>query len=93
MKASLLLSGDFFEQNRYEIVSLVFRFVEQQKAEYPVKCILDIEDANDGGVVITFTDIHLLRGVGEAIKHAHKGEFNIQSSESTDGIHATWVRQ
>ena len=93
MKASLRLSGDFFEQNRYEIMSLVFRFVEQQKTEHPMKCILGIEDANNDGVLITFTDIHLLRGVGEAIKHAHKGEFTIQSSESTDVIHATWVRQ
>ena len=89
----LTLSGGFFENHRDEIMKLVHNKVEAQKAQHPVKRIMDIEDRDDGSVVITFTDIHLPGGVGEAIEHAYKGELDIQYTREAGIVRATWMRQ
>jgi hypothetical protein len=90
---SLNLSGDFFEQYRDEILSLVFHLVAYQKAEFPMKRIMDIEDTDGGGVEINFTDTHLPHSVGETIKHAYKGKLDIQAPDAADSVRASWVRQ
>ena len=89
----LTLSGGFFENHRDEIMKLVHNKVEAQKAQHPVKRIMDIEDRDDGGVVITFTDIHLPSGVGEAIEHAYEGELDIQYTKEAGFVRVTWTRQ
>lgn len=89
----LTLSGDFFKQHRNEIMHLVHHTVETQKAEHPLKRIMGIEEADNGGVVITFTDMHLPHGVGDAIQHAYKGEFEIGFPKGADVVRASWVRQ
>ncbi len=88
----LTLSGGFFEGHRDEIMNLVQNSVEAQKAEHPVKRIMDIEDRKDGGVVITFTDIRLPRGVGKAIEHAYEGDLDIHYTDEAGIVRVTWVR-
>ncbi len=88
----LTLSGDFFEEHRDEIMNLVRNNVEAQKAEHPVKRIMDIEDREEGGVVITFTDIRLPRGVGKAIEHAYEGDLDIHYTDEAGIVRVTWVR-
>jgi NMD protein affecting ribosome stability and mRNA decay len=88
----LTLGGDFFQAHRDEIMRLVDNKVEQQKAEHPMKRLMGREDQKDGGVVITFTDTHLPRGVGEGIKHAYGGELDIQYTEQSGIVRVYWKR-
>jgi NMD protein affecting ribosome stability and mRNA decay len=88
----LTLSGEFFEEHRDEIKHLVHNKVEEQKAQHPMKRLMDIEDQAGGGVVITFTDMHLPRGVGEAIQRAYAGELDIQYTKEADILRVSWQR-
>jgi len=88
----LTLSGDFFDQHRDEIMHLVHNKVEQQKAQHPMKRLMNIEDQDAGGVIITFTDMHLPRGVGEAIESAYNGELDIQYTKEADVVRVNWKR-
>ena len=88
----LTISGDFFAEHRSEILDLVHNKVERQKAEHPMKRLMAIEDKDDGSTVITFTDTHLPRGVGQAIESAYKGELDIQYTEEANIVRVYWQR-
>ena len=87
----LSLAGEFFGSHRGEIMNLVHNKVERQKAEHPLERIMDIVDEN-GTVVISFTDVHLPRGVGEEIAHAYEGELDIHYTEKSGLIRVYWRR-
>jgi len=53
---------------------------------------MGIDGTDNGGVVITFTDIHLPHSVGEAIRHAYKGDLEIIFPKGTDVVRANWMR-
>jgi len=88
----LSLSGDFFATHRSEILALVHNKVEGQNAQYPLKRLMAIEDQDDGSAVITFTDTHLPRGVGQAIESAYEGELEIQYTEESNIVRVYWQR-
>ena len=88
----LTLGGEFFIEHRDEIMHLVHNKVEAQRAQHPMNRLMDIEDQEDGGTVITFTDMHLPRGVGEAIEHAYKGNLDIQYTEEAAIVRVYWQR-
>lgn len=88
----LTLSGDFFAEHRSEILNLVRNKVDEQKAQHPMKRLMDITDGNDGETVVTFTDVHLPRGVGQAIASAYEGELEIKYTDEAGIVRATWHR-
>lgn len=88
----LQLRGDFFAGHREEILRLVNNKVETQKAQHPMKRIMAIEEQGDDGVMITFTDTHLPRGVGEAIERAYEGELDIHYTEEAGIVRVYWQR-
>lgn len=88
----LSLSGDFFARHRDEIMRLVQNKVEAQMRQHPMKRIMEIEEQDDGETVITFTDRHLPRGVGEAVRSAYEGELEIKYTEEAQIVRATWHR-
>ncbi len=88
----LTLSGEFFTQHRSEILDLLHNKVEGQKAQHPLKRLMAIEDQDDGSAVITFTDTHLPRGVGQAIESAYEGELEIQYTEESNIVRVYWQR-
>ncbi|WP_305907464.1 BCAM0308 family protein [Methylomarinum sp. Ch1-1] len=87
----LSLSGAFFQQHRDEIMRLVDNKVEEQKAQHPMKRLMAVEDQGEN-VVITFTDVHLPRGVGEAIERAYDGELDIHYTEEAGIVRVYWQR-
>ncbi|MGR9046160.1 MAG: BCAM0308 family protein [Gammaproteobacteria bacterium] len=87
----LTLSGDFFAAHRDEIMHLVHNKIEAQRAQHPMKRLMAIEDQEDG-VIISFTDVHLPRGVGEAIEHAYKGDLDIHYTEEAGIVRVYWQR-
>ena len=88
----LTLSGEFFEAHKQEILNLVHNKVEAQTRQHPMKRIMSIDEDDSAGTVIRFTDRHLPRGVGEAVRSAYEGDFEIKYTEEAQLVRASWSR-
>jgi NMD protein affecting ribosome stability and mRNA decay len=88
----LFLSGPFLAAHRDEILNLVHNKVESQTAQHPMKRLMDVAEQDDGELAITFTDVHLPRGVGQAIERAYEGELEIQYTEEAGIVRVYWRR-
>jgi hypothetical protein len=88
----LLLTGEFITQHRDEILGLARNEEARVKAEHPLARIITIEDQAEAptGVIITTTDPHLARRIGEALHHAHHGTFTCRYEENEDLLRANW---
>ena len=82
------LQGPFFLSHKEEILHLVRNHEKRERTNHPLQRIISVEEQADG-VVITTTDIHLARGVGEALHHAYQGEleFHYNPQESLLRVH------
>lgn len=87
----LTLSGEFFREHRDEIMSLVENKVESQVKQHPMKRLMRVEDRDDG-TELKFTDAHLPRGVGEAIRRAYDGDLDIHFPEDGGIVRVYWER-
>jgi NMD protein affecting ribosome stability and mRNA decay len=87
----LTLQGEFFAAHKEEIMNLVHNIEAKAKKEHPIERIMGTEDLEDG-IVITFTDAHLTRGVGEAIHHAFKGELDFHYTDEDASLRVNWSR-
>lgn len=88
----LLLTGEFVASHGQEILGLARNEEARVKAEHPLARIIKIEDQIEApqGVVITTTDPHLARRIGEALHHAHHGTFTCRYEENEDLLRANW---
>ncbi len=87
----LTLKGEFFASHREEILNLVHNAEEKAKTQHPIERIMDKEEQQDG-LLITFTDAHLARGVGEAIHHAFQGELEFHYEQEDVVLRLNWMR-
>jgi hypothetical protein len=87
----LTLSGPFFAEHRDEILHLVRNAETKAKAEHPLERIIDIKDEKDH-TVVTFTDAHLVHGIGEALRHAYQGELDSHFTDEGDVVRVAWSR-
>jgi hypothetical protein len=85
----LTLSGESLEAHKAEILKLARHKEEAEKADHPLNRIIGIEE-QDGTVVITTTDIHLPRRIGEALKRAFRGRLDLHYEEDGYFLRATW---
>lgn len=85
------LSGDFLAAHHDEIVQLAHNQQQQESAEHPLNRIIGIEDHPEG-MVITTTDVHLPRRIGQALHHAYKGELEVQYDEEGCFVRVNWHR-
>ena len=88
----LLLTGEFVALHRDQVVGLARNEEARVKAEHPLARIIKIEEQTRApeGVVITTTDPHLARRIGEALHHAHHGTFTCRYEENEDLLRANW---
>lgn len=88
------VGGPFFAEHRDEILSLIGHHAEKARAEHPLARIIAVtEEMSDAqGVVVTTTDIHLARDLGDALHHAYHGElaFHYNAAEKLLRVH--WQR-
>lgn len=89
--AFLTLSGEFLTEHRDEIENLIRNYEERERAERPLKRIIGSEE-EESGVVFTFTDAHLARGIGDALQSAYKGELDYQYSKEDIMLRVSWSR-
>jgi len=87
----LSLQGAFFLDHREEIMHLVNNHEKHQRAEHPLKRIMKIEQGTDS-TLITTTDIHLVRGIGEAIHHAYQGDLEFHYNPEENRLRVHWER-
>ena len=85
------IKGDFAREHQKELLNLIHNFAEHEKSEHPLKRIMSTEDDGDG-ILITTTDIHLARGIGEALQKAFKGEMDFHYNEAEYLLRIRWVR-
>ena len=87
----LVLNGEFFRQHRDEIMNLVQNKVASQEKEHPLKRLMNIEEQDDG-IALAFTDVHLPRGVGEALQRAYNGDLDIRFPKDGGIVRVYWKR-
>lgn len=49
-------------------------------------------EKNQQGTLVTTTDIHLARGIGEALHHAYQGELEFHYNPDRNLLRASWSR-
>jgi len=89
--AFLIVTGEFQKSHDDEIRNLMHNYEQRERAEHPMKRIMDIEETDDG-LRVTFTEPHLARGVGEALHHAYEGDLDYQYTKGDIMLRVTWHR-
>ncbi len=87
----LTLSGSFLVAHRQEVAHLIHNTERAEKGEHPLHRIMAIEEQDDKTIVTT-TDIHLPRRIGQAIHKAYEGKFNLKYDEAGYFIRVNWCR-
>jgi hypothetical protein len=87
----ITLSGDFLKLHRDEIMHIVRRQEELEKPEHPFNRIMKISDELDQ-IIVSTTDLHLPRRIGEALESAFDGELTFDYDEDGYFLRVTWRR-
>lgn len=90
-KGLLTLKGSFKDEHTEEIMGLIRNTEEQEKQQHPLSRVMDLEQQHEG-LVVTTTDTHLPRRIGEALHHAYHGDLQFHYDQDEDFIRITWVR-
>lgn len=85
------VGGPFLTEHRDEILNLARNEGTKAKTEHPLKRIMKIEE-QPGGFLITTTDIHLARAIGEALHRAYQGELDYHYNEEDYMLRVNWRR-
>jgi len=86
---TVTLHGDIARQRKDEIIGLARNEESAEKGEHPLNRIVDIAET-DEGLVISTTDIHLPRRIGEALKRAHHGDLTMHFDEAGYFVRVDW---
>ncbi|MDP1605608.1 MAG: BCAM0308 family protein [Rhodocyclaceae bacterium] len=86
------VGGNYFAAHRDEILSLLHHHESREKADHPLARIMAVADTADG-VLVTTTDIHLARDLGEALHHAQQGDLEFHYNEAENLLRVHWRRQ
>ncbi len=87
----LILSGEFFDARKQEIKNLIRNAEAQAREEHPLERIMAIEE-QEGQTVITFTDVHITHGIGEALRHAYQGDLDSRYVDKDGLLRVVWKR-
>ncbi|HNZ56017.1 MAG TPA: BCAM0308 family protein [Methylophilaceae bacterium] len=85
------LKGPFFESHGEEIRRLIQHHAEHECSEHPLKRIIAF-DIQAEALLVTTTDTHLARGIGEAIHHAYQGELKVEHAAGENLVRVYWTR-
>jgi NMD protein affecting ribosome stability and mRNA decay len=85
------LKGEFLTAHRDEVLQLVHNTEAREKREHPLQRIMKIVD-NSEGILITTTDIHLARGIGDALHHAYRGKLDYHYNPEQSLLRVHWER-
>lgn len=87
----LTLKGSFLAEHHEEILGLIRNEEMKEKGEHPLSRIMNIEQG-EVATIITTTDRHLPRRMGEALHHAYEGVFDFHYDQDGEFIRVFWER-
>lgn len=90
-KGFVTLKGSFKDEQHEQVLGLVKNTEQIEKTEHPLSRIMSIETKPEG-LVISTTDSHLPRRIGEGLKHAYHGELELHYDQDEDFVRITWTR-
>ena len=85
------LKGAYVAAHREELERLARNVEERERAEHPLKRIARI-DAKPGTLAIATTDGKLARGIGAALRRAHRGTLRVPPVSRENVVRVTWTR-
>jgi hypothetical protein len=85
------MEGDFVGAHRDEINRLVQNEEELEKGQHPLHRIMATDESPDR-IVVTTTDIHLPRRIGEAVHRAYQGDLELDYGKDEYSLRAHWRR-
>lgn len=85
------LKGEFLSAHREEIMHLVRNHEKQEREQHPLNRIMGVEE-KDGMTLVTTTDIHLARGIGDAIHNAYQGDLEYHYNPEQNLLRVSWMR-
>jgi NMD protein affecting ribosome stability and mRNA decay len=85
------VAGPYFLEHREELTSLIRHHEGKAKADHPLARIIEVEPADDG-ILVTTTDIHLARDLGEALHHSCQGDLEFHYNEDQKLLRVHWHR-
>jgi NMD protein affecting ribosome stability and mRNA decay len=92
----LHLGGAFFAEHRDELLNLISHHAEKARAEHPLARVMSIAKDDQGddpdGMLVTTTDIHLARDLGEALHDAYRGELDFYYNDAENLLRVHWRR-
>jgi hypothetical protein len=83
------LSGAFLQTHREEVLNVIRNQEAEAKKEHPLCRVMEIQKSEEE-IVVTTTDTHLPRRIGEALWHAYHGELNLHYGTDPRLIRMTW---
>ena len=89
-KGLVTIKGPFKDTQHEQLIGVVKNTEEKEKKEHPLSRIMAIESQPEG-LVISTTDIHLPRRIGDALKHAYHGELELQYEQDEQFIRVMWT--
>jgi hypothetical protein len=89
--ASVTLSGPFFAQHREEILAQVRNCERAEKADHPMQRIMRIA-AGKSRAVVTTTDAHLARRIGDSVRRACEGTLEYRYQKRDNMLRVSWCR-
>jgi len=87
----VLLRGGFVREHSEEILNRLRRCEQSERREHPLQRIMSLEPQADG-LLVTTTDTHLARRIGDALYDAYKGELRYRYSKDDRLLRVTWSR-
>ncbi len=85
----LTIKGVFAEDHHDELMQLLRHHEQREKNEHPLQRIMQIDEQPDAWVITT-TDIHLARGLGEALEHAYRGTLQYHYNKDDYLLRVSW---
>ena len=87
----ITVSGEFAHKHWNELLQLIRHREQEENREHPLHRIMQVKQKPDS-VVVKTTDIHLPHTIGEALRHAYKGDLEIRYSDETYFVEVKWSR-
>jgi hypothetical protein len=84
------MKGKLLKTHRDELVRLIRNQESREKTEHALERIMKIEEEEDSWLVTT-TDIHLARRIGEALHRAHKGQLEYSYNDEENLLRVSWT--
>ena len=83
------LQGEFFATHKDEVLKRVRSCEAAEKQDHPLQRIMAI-DTDGEGMLVTTTDTHLARRIGEAVHKAYKGRLEYHYNKQENLLRVKW---